>query len=226
MKAHSTSLVASLVWLQVAVTTPAAAQGVVTRSPLTRSDLTGAVSWLNVNKSELSPEHYDDWLNRGALASGTFGWYWTDHLKTEIEAGLSGRVARHVYKQVTEGTRQTSIESTYHFATRRIALGQQYQFYRNVWFHPSFTAGVDVTWEEVEQEDDVLSIFDFQTRQSQFLHQSVEHPAHTDVHVRPFTTVGFKAYMTQKAYFRSDLKMVFRNGVDEVLLRFGFGVDF
>jgi hypothetical protein len=32
--------------------------------------------------------------------------------------------------------------------------------------------------------------------------------------------------MTQRAFFRSDLRLVFRNGVDEVLLRFGFGADF
>jgi hypothetical protein len=32
--------------------------------------------------------------------------------------------------------------------------------------------------------------------------------------------------MTPRAFFRTDLKVVIRGGADEVLTRFGFGVDF
>ena len=49
---------------------------------------------------------------------------------------------------------------------------------------------------------------------------------HADVLVSPFVSAGFKAYLTQHGFFRSDLKVTLRDGVDEVLLRFGFGVDF
>ena len=48
----------------------------------------------------------------------------------------------------------------------------------------------------------------------------------TSTEVRPFVATGFKAYMTQRAFFRSDVRVGVRDGVDEVLLRFGFGVDF
>ena len=44
--------------------------------------------------------------------------------------------------------------------------------------------------------------------------------------VRPFVGGGFKAYVTRRAFFRSDLRVGFKDGVDETLLRFGFGVDF
>jgi hypothetical protein len=226
MKAHLAAIVQVALALAGGTAAPCAAQSV-SGAPVTRSDLTVAVSWLNADKSGLSTEHYDDWINRGVLASGTFGWFWTDHLKTEIEAAISGRLRRSVYDRFTVGSRQTSLESTYHFGTRRLAIGQQYQFYRNVWFHPSLTAGVDVAWEEIEQSDRILSIYDFETRQSQFNPQpEIEQPTRKEVHVRPFTSVGFKAYMTQRAYFRSDMRFVFHGGIDEVLIRFGFGVDF
>ena len=37
---------------------------------------------------------------------------------------------------------------------------------------------------------------------------------------------GLKAYMTERTFFRSDVRMTFRGGPDEVLLRVGFGIDF
>ena len=48
----------------------------------------------------------------------------------------------------------------------------------------------------------------------------------TDIFVSLFVSAGFTAYLTQRGFFRSDLKVTLRDGVDEVLLRFGFGVDF
>jgi hypothetical protein len=32
--------------------------------------------------------------------------------------------------------------------------------------------------------------------------------------------------MSRRAFFRTDLRLTFRSRVDEVLMRFGFGVDF
>ena len=32
--------------------------------------------------------------------------------------------------------------------------------------------------------------------------------------------------MTRRAFFTSDTRLMFRSGIDEVLFRFGFGVDF
>jgi hypothetical protein len=52
------------------------------------------------------------------------------------------------------------------------------------------------------------------------------YPRETPRHTRPFAGFGFKSYMTPRSFFRSDVKLVFRDGIDEVLLRLGFGVDF
>ena len=43
---------------------------------------------------------------------------------------------------------------------------------------------------------------------------------------RPFATFGVKAYVTPRAFVRTDLRLVFDKGIDEALVRFGLGVDF
>ena len=48
----------------------------------------------------------------------------------------------------------------------------------------------------------------------------------TELEIRPFAEIGAKLYLSQRGFFRSDLRLTFRGGVDEVLLRFGAGVDF
>ena len=191
-------------------------------SPVSRADVSGAIAWLNVNKAEF--DAYDNWVNRAVYGGAAFGWYWTDHLKTEVDGGVSSKVDRDVYSVALFNGRQTVTESTFQFRTARIAVGQNYQFFRNVWFHPYVGAGVDLTWETIDRQDE--SVLVFVPPQSSIVREPQTHPRTTDLVTRPFAAVGFKSYLTQRSFFRTDLKLVFKGGVDEVLLGFGFGVDF
>jgi hypothetical protein len=202
---------------------PAWSQTAPPRTPIARVDLTGIAGWLSADKAEL--QRYDDWYTSGS-AGGSVGWYWTDHLKTELEYAGSAKIERDVYSYEQVGPLQITRESTYHFSTRRFAIGQHYQFYRNVAFHPYVAAGIDLNWESTDREDRQERIFDTVSRQTLPGALPERHPRRTDVHARPFGTVGFKAYMSPRAFFRSDLKFVVDSGVEEVLFRFGFGVDF
>ena len=38
-------------------------------------------------------------------------------------------------------------------------------------------------------------------------------------------TAGFKAYLAERGFFRTDLKVGVRSGVDRVIWRAGFGID-
>jgi outer membrane protein W len=187
-------------------------------SPVSRADASGSFGWLNADKSNLTPDRDgNDWYNTSAYGGVSFGWYWTDHLKTEIEAGVSSAADVNVYTSGVIDGRLNTIYSTYTFSTSRLGIGQQYQFYRNVWFHPFVGAGLDLTWERSRRRDEFYSAAP--VRNQPF-------PTETDLLVRPFATLGFKAYFTQKAFFRTDMRLAFDKGVDEALLRFGFGVDF
>ena len=191
---------------------------------VTRSDLSGTVAWFNADKGELV--EYNDWYNRSIYGGGSFGWYWTDHLKSEIDFGVSSKAEKETYRRDQIDGADVSIESLYGFSTRRLAFAQQYQFFRNAWFHPFLAGGLDLTWETIEEREQAIFIFNPIAGRTGFAGGEVVHPADTDLHVRPFVTFGFKAYMTQRSFFRSDMKFVVKHGVDEVLVRFGVGVDF
>jgi hypothetical protein len=223
MKGHLGLLVAAFLTLCA----PGAwAQSLTSAQPVSRVDVTGIVAWLNADKSGLSPDRYDDWYNRAAFAGAGAGWYWTDHLKTEVDGGISSRVTRRVVDYSSTPERLRISEDEYQFVTRRIGVAQQYQFGRNVWFHPWLSAGVDFTWEQIDETEGPTQVIDNVGRQTRIEPGEGVLPRRTEFTARPFAALGFKTYMAPRTFFRTDMKFVFRSGVDEVLLRFGIGVDF
>jgi hypothetical protein len=111
------------------------------------------------------------------------------------------------------------------FSTRRLSVNQQYQFFRNVWFHPFLAAGLDVRWKTSQREDEVAYLY----RPGEGVPRRVRErrvlPEQTDVEIQPVVLTGFKAYLTRQAFFRADLRLGFRGRIDEAVLRLGFGVD-
>jgi hypothetical protein len=195
-------------------------------APLTRADASGLIGWLNVDRSAEEDSRYDDWANRIAFVGGTFGWHWTDHLKTEIDAGLTSEVDRFVTIEVEQGGFEGYTLSERTFSSRHVAVGQRYQFYRNAFFHPRVGVGVDVDRRTERRHDHETIVFDRATGRSSVLLPDRDFARSTTTQVRPFAEAGFKAYFNRRAFFRSDMRLTFRGGVDEVLFRFGFGADF
>lgn len=193
-------------------------------SPVARADATGLLGWLNAAQPDLGD--YDTWYHRSLFAGGTAGWYWTDHLKTEVDAGISTEAERYAARTIVVGGRSNWLTSRYRFRTRRMGISQQFQAFRNAWFHPHAGAGLDLNWETVRQTDDPLFGYDGTTGQPRVIADARTLPARTDLHVRPFAAAGFKGYLTERAFFRSDVRIVFDSRVREVLFRFGVGTDF
>ncbi|MEP6916992.1 MAG: hypothetical protein ABJC89_15170 [Acidobacteriota bacterium] len=194
---------------------------------LPRHDFTGLAAWQNVNKANLSDGDYrNDWYNRGAYGGGVFGWYWTDHHKTELEIGASNRVRFWTYSTYRAEGLIGSAGAEYRFSTRRVAVAQQYQFFRNAWFHPHVAAGADLNWETTSGRVDPVIAYGPQPGGARPIRPAEIVGPETRLRVRPFAEVGFKSYVTPRAFFRTDLRMLARRGVDEVQVRFGMGVDF
>jgi hypothetical protein len=207
-----------LIGLLSAAAVPAGAQ------PLARGDVTGTLGWFNANKSEF--DSYNDWYNRSAHVGALVGWYWSDHLKTELELGATSRTNLYTSRPLVIDGQPNYISSEHRFSTRRLGIGQQYQFFRNAWAHPHVAAGVDLTWETADRRDQPVVQYDPVSRQTRVLQPAQTIAPSTELHVRPFAEVGTKLYMSRRAFFRTDLRLTFRSRVDEVLMRFGFGVDF
>ena len=195
------------------------------RVPLERGDVHIAIGWQNLHK-EQPQQRYNNWLN-GIFYGGTgAGWYWSDHLKTQVDFGAGTRGRQYRYEQFVVNGQTTVAQSRVSVNQQSVAVAQHYQFFENQWFHPHVGAGVDLARETTREEYDQVVVFDPVTRGSRLVSpQRTEGPEHRFV-ARPFGEVGLKAYMTRRAFFTADSRLMFRHGVDEVLFRLGFGVDF
>lgn len=220
--------------MTLAAATLAVAPGAAAEQPAApqraRADVAGTIGWLSGNKSDLSGRWSNDWYNRGLFGGATAGWYWTEHHKTEIEFGASSAASFWTAQEFSSSSGFPAYGSSYYtFSTRRVAVGQQYQFLHNAWVHPHVGAGLDLTWERVTERDDPVFAsgpYDPVNNQPRVIRNARVVPPHIDLRARPFAEAGFKAYVSPRAFFRGDLRVIGLRRVDEVILRCGFGIDF
>jgi hypothetical protein len=194
-----------------------------TREP--RFDAAGYVAWFRANRGGIGGQTFRDWFSTPRL-SLSIGRYWTEHLKTEAELAITGHgnlvsfeeleseplVSRYLYRDHT-------------YEVRTLSLVQAWQFGHNAWVHPFVGGGVDIDWERRTTEGTV-QVSDSRTDPARFTVDTLARERHTDVIARPVAIAGFKAYVARTAFFRTDLRASFREGIDNVVWRFGFGCDF
>jgi hypothetical protein len=196
------------------------------KTPLTRADVHVVLGWQHLHKAQPVEQRYsDDWIN-GTFGGGGAGWYWTDNLKTQVDFGGGTKGHQYRYEPFVVNGQTTSLPSEVSVQQQSLAIGQHYQFFRNQWFHPHVGAGVDIALETTREEYQPVYGYDPITRISRLVSPArIEGPEHRTI-ARAFGEAGFKAYMTRRAFFTSDMRLMFNSSIDEVLFRFGFGVDF
>jgi hypothetical protein len=206
---------------------PSAAEPPSTAPPapaLRRLDVAGLVGWLGEHRSETGAEYYDDWTNRW-YGTGVAGWYWTSHLKTELEVGITNAgeswASFRVGERGPSGYPISVLERRFQRDVT-VAVTQQWQFFENAWVHPFVAAGVSVDRTRIRRD-----------RQHTYWGPGDEvlpgGPLLSEVDVRAHALfgTGLKAYMNERAFFRADFQLaVGAEGPDQVRLRTGFGVDF
>ncbi len=196
-----------------------------TAPPLVRGDATLSAGWLFAAKDLSIGAGGKDW-HSSAFGAASAGWYWTDHLKTEIDVGAGTEATAYHYRQITIAGRPNYLASESVFARRIVGLSQQYQFFRNAWFHPHVAAGAHFIWERITERFQPVVALEDPSRGRVLVPERTEGPR-TETTIGPFVATGFKAYITRRSFFRSDLRVAFHGGgADEVRLLFGFGVDF
>jgi hypothetical protein len=195
------------------------------RTPLARADVTGIVAVLGVDNDVAAPYvGGDDWHSSffGGVAGG---WYWTDHLKTEVDFGAGTESQVYRATPIAIGTSTSYVTTQSRVSQQTLGISQQYQFFRNVWFHPHLAAGVHVSWENIVDEISPVVVYSPTAPPRQVQPGRTEGPR-TETTVRPFIGTGFKAYFNERGFFRTDIRFAFRDGLDEVLVRAGFGIYF
>ena len=116
----------------------AAAQSVAATLP--DNDAIIAIGWAGA-------EHkiHDDRQWHGSLLVGVSGGhYWTDHLKTEVDANWNTSAGMRSIENIARDGGYTYALSDYRAHDTRIGVVQLYQFGRNEWVHPYIGVGADV----------------------------------------------------------------------------------
>ena len=190
-----------------------------------RGDVTATIGWLSADAHPTGLYNDNNWAN-SLFGAASAGWHWTDNLKTEVDFGAGTKARVFSTEPITIDGRSTYVTTDSKFARRTLGISQQYQFFHNAWFHPHLAAGANVTWERRTDHIAPIYLYDDVTRTSRVVTLKQNEVPRTSVTIRPFVAVGFKAYFTERTFFRNDFRMAIRGGPDETVLRIGFGVDF
>ena len=194
----------------------------VTPTTVRRTDVSGLLGWFSANERQVKAS--DDWYHRSWSADLTIGHYWTEHLKTELYGGMTS-------EDKLWGDRTFLLSGVYspvihQFSTHVVGIGQQYQFGHNGWFHPYLGGGVAVEWVRHTEAGEPTYQYGRSGSSPLLVEPGRTIGPRTNVRALPFVDGGFKAYMTERSFFRSDLRVAFEHDVKDIGLRVGFGFDF
>jgi hypothetical protein len=203
--------------------------------PLPRFDVTGLAGWRGVSlKMEDDARFlysYRIWDHRFLLA-GTFGYYWTTHIKTEAEIGRTtdSRFWSGSGIDVPGISYPVFVRADHRIVDTLVTGRVVYQFGENDWIHPFVGAGVSL--EHTRDRRDI-------PRQTTFIPQPAGTPSQQVVIAEAQTSTvtsrdaageliaGVKLYTNEHAFVRTDLIWALRaDGDHRVSWRIGAGWDF
>lgn len=178
--------------------------------------------WGRPEDASIPAQYDDDWF--GAW-SGSFsvGRYWTPHIKTELDATIAGEGDRYVTRQIVlPGERSPRFfSSEEHWQERSLAALVTVQAGRNWWVHPYLQGGVSFDWDRVRS--DSFPIFIGQT--PVWPPNAVSGTGTRQV-TRGVIGGGAKFYVSERAFFRAEVRTSFGGGSTHAQFRTGFGADF
>jgi hypothetical protein len=192
--------------------------------PEVRADVSGTLGWAHARFDDTGAHaQWDHGIVHGAVGAG---WYWTDHLETEVELFGNGTAEIFAFERVESVAQTTYRSSRIERRSAGLGLSQLFQFFRNAWFHPYVGAGLDLRRETREEEVEPVVAFDNVTQRPVTIEPARRIGPTSALAARAFAIGGLKAYLSQRALFRSDLRIGLDTEAGDVVVRAGFGVDF
>lgn len=193
---------------------PAALRGQSLVGPVARADVTVSTGWFAADRS-LEGSCCSSW-SAGLFKGVSGGYYWTDHLKTEAAAAAPGTTEGDsgFSERLANGSFRYTFEQ-HRYESAKFSIAQIYQFGRNSTFHPFVIAGVDV-----DRERDAIDRY-ISTPSSQSEDERVE----TSIRTRAFAGAGFKAYFSERAFFKGEARFSGGRRPDQMTWTAGVGVD-
>ena len=189
-------------------------------------DLAFHIGWLGGNKPLPSPNR-NEWHDSASF-DAVAGYYWTPNLKFDIGIGSSSESRVYVYQPVEiAGLSYPPFRGREHrIRTTTAAIGAAYQAFENAWFHPFFGGGLMVVHQTERANMSEPWIY-YRGPQDRIVLPPLPPLSESVTSVRPFATAGFKAYVSERVFFRTDLRAAASSrGTESVEWRAGFGFDF
>jgi hypothetical protein len=147
------------------------------------------------------------------------GYHWTTHVKLEADAAATTWGRSFVQQQLAGSIWRIGQQRV---RSDRLAAGLHYQFLENAWFHPFAGGGI-----EAERETGRLETAEQRPCQPGLCTSPTAREAFVNYRLRPFVQTGFKWYVAERAFVRSDARVVFAPvGVSRMRWQIGAGVDF
>ena len=201
---------------------PAAAAAQTAPATLPSNDARISIGWSGADHDVRDQKKW-----HGSLLVGlTGGHYWTNHLKTEVDANWNSPGRSERYETIQRQGGFTYALSDYRSYDIRVGVVQLYQFGRNEWVHPYVGVGIDA----VRRHQAIDRVEQSRTVYVQNRTIPVVIPAaserKTTVFAEPFVKTGVKMYATEKMFFNTELKVGVKRDVDHVVWKFGMGFDF
>ena len=208
----------------ICVLSPALAHAQAEVARLPRNDAALSIGWFGAEYPEVG--RYDRW--HASLFTGLgVGHYWTDNLKTEVEAAWLTQATARSYEDIVIDGNRTYADSTYRFKNLKVSFAQTYQFGRNNWVHPFLSAGADVDRRQTtEDRPPQFRSVSLSSRDTRTVLIPGARETATTVQVRPFVKTGLKMYVSDRSFFTTEVKFGLGEGVEQVLWKTGIGVDF
>jgi hypothetical protein len=194
----------------------------VTPADTSRWDTYGHLTWLGKHQYQ----SFDPWYEV-ATGGATVGYYWTPHLKAELDVSTSTQGRTHSIEPVPPFPGlPTFVTSEHEFRLTTVAAAFNAQFFENTWFHPFAGAGIEVTRERENVTRTSSSVIPRDPRAPPTIS-----PPQTETKTRyvgrPFVSAGFKVYVSERAFIRTDLRTSWSSdGLAAMAWRNGIGFDF
>jgi hypothetical protein len=198
--------------LLVLLLVPSAVHGQ-TAPPVTRADVAVSTGWFTADRSgEGSCCGWSAGLFKGVSA----GYYWTDHLKTEATLADPGNTDGYndVSERLANGTVRYTSER-HRYTSTKISMAQVYQFGHNSTFHPFIVGGLDL-----DRERDAIDRYVWIGSST-----SESKPTETSIRARAFAGAGFKAYFSERAFFKGEARFAGGRRADQMTWTAGVGMD-
>ena len=191
-----------------------------------RWDATAHVTWLGEWRPEPSIQ-WDPWFNV-ASGGGIVGYYWTPHLKTEFDLSTSTEGERYSVEPIAlpGNTTVLPLQRDHEFRVTTASVGVIGQFFDNAWFHPFVGAGLELIRER-EHIETSLQIFLPRDPRAPASIPDFQPETFERYRARPYAATGFKAYVSERAFIRTDIRTSWSSdGLGALAWRGGVGFDF